>query len=120
MYSARRLFEADRGKPSVRRHDGNPDRRADRHERERLAELKNTEDWIRARRLLGQIIIIGTYVKRKTTRSLSACSAVRSHIQELRLCLNRSVENLNLCGVDCKALVKGDDQLSFEQAAKGL
>ena len=86
--------------------------------RERLAELKNTEDPDRARRLLGQIIIIGTYVKRRSNLIFVGMQRGSISMQELRLCLNESVENLNLYGVDCKALVKGDGQLSFEQAAK--
>ena len=86
--------------------------------RERLAELKNTEDPDRARRLLGQIIIIGTYVKRRSNLIFVGMQRGSISLQELRLCLNESVENLNLYGVDCKALVKGDGQLSFEQAAK--
>lgn len=32
-----------------------------------LAELQKTEDQNRARRLLGQVIIIGTYIKRRST-----------------------------------------------------
>ena len=86
--------------------------------RERLAELKNTEDPDRARRLLGQIIIIGTYVKRRSNLIFVGMQRGSISLQELRLCLNESVENLNLYGVNCKALVKGDGQLSFEQAAK--
>ena len=86
--------------------------------RERLAELKNTEDPDRAGRLLGQSIIIGTYVKRRSNLIFVGMQRGSISMQELRLCLNESVENLNLYGVDCKALVKGDGQLSFEQAAK--
>ena len=43
-----------------------------------LAELQKTEDQNRARRLLGQVIIIGTYIKRRSNLILSAHSAVRS------------------------------------------
>ena len=37
-------------------------------------------------------------------------------VQELRLCLNESAENLCLYGAECSALIKGDGQLSIEQA----
>lgn len=39
-------------------------------------------------------------------------------MQELRLCLNESAENLCLYGVECSALIKGDGQLSIEQATE--
>ena len=38
--------------------------------------------------------------------------------QELGLCLNESVENLNLYGVDSKALVMGEGPLTIDQAVQ--
>ena len=83
-----------------------------------LTELQRTEDPERAGRLLGQVIIVGTYIKRRSNLIFVGVQRGSISVQELRLCLNESAENLNLYGVDCKALVKGDGQLSFEQAAK--
>ena len=34
------------------------------------------------------------------------------------MCLNESSENICVYGADCKAIVKGDDQLTLEQATQ--
>ena len=86
--------------------------------RDRLTELQRTEDPKRARRLLGQVILIGTYIKRRNNLIFVGVQRGAISAQELRLCLNESVENLNLYGVDCKAFVHGDRQLTIEQAAQ--
>ncbi len=86
--------------------------------RDRLTELQRTEDPERARRLLGQVILIGTYIKRRNNLIFVGVQRGAISAQELRLCLNESVENLNLYGVDCKAFVHGDRQLTIEQAAQ--
>ena len=86
--------------------------------RERLAELQKTENLDRARCLLGQIIIIGTYIKRRNNLIFVGTQRGMITAQELRLCLNESVENLSLYGVECMALVKGDTQFTMEQAAQ--
>ena len=39
-------------------------------------------------------------------------------MQELRLCLNESSENISVYGADCKAIVKGEGQLTVEQATQ--
>ena len=39
-------------------------------------------------------------------------------VQELRLCLNESSENISVYGADCKAIVKGEGQLTVEQATQ--
>ena len=84
--------------------------------RDRLTELQRTEDPERARRLLGQVILIGTYIKRRNNLIFVGVQRGAISAQELRLCLNESVENLNLYGVDCKAFVHGDRQLTIEEA----
>lgn len=86
--------------------------------RDRLTELQRTEDPERARRLLGQVILIGTYIKRRNNLIFVGVQRGAISAQELCLCLNESVENLNLYGVDCKAFVHGDRQLTIEQAAQ--
>ena len=83
---------------------------------ERLTELKKTDDPARAERLLGQIIVIGTYIKRKNNLIFVGVQRGSISVQELRLCLNESAENLCLYGAECSALIKGDGQLSIEQA----
>ena len=83
---------------------------------ERLTELKKTDDPARAERLLGQIIVIGTYIKRRNNLIFVGVQRGSISVQELRLCLNESAENLCLYGAECSALIQGDGQLSIEQA----
>lgn len=85
---------------------------------ERLTELKKTDDPARAERLLGQIIVIGTYIKRRNNLIFVGVQRGSISVQELRLCLNESAENLCLYGAECLALIKGDGQLSIEQATE--
>ena len=86
--------------------------------RDLLAELRKTEDPDRARHLLGQAIIIGTYVKRRSNLIFVGVQRGAISVQELRLCLNESSENISVYGADCKAIVKGKGQLTAEQATQ--
>ena len=83
-----------------------------------LDELKETDDPGRARYLLGQVIIIGTYIKRRNNLIFIGVQQGEISIRELRLCLNESMENLTLHGVNCRISVKGEGRLSVEQAAQ--
>ena len=86
--------------------------------RDLLAELQKTEDPDRARHLLGQVIIIGTYVKRRSNLIFVGVQRGAISVQELRLCLNESSENIRVSGADCKTIVKGEGQLTVEQATQ--
>ena len=86
--------------------------------RDLLAELRKTEDPDRARHLLGQVIIIGTYVKRRSNLIFVGVQRGAISAQELRLCLNESSENISVYGADCKTIVKGEGQLTVEQATQ--
>ena len=86
--------------------------------RDLLAELRKTEDPDRARHLLGQAIIIGTYVKRRSNLIFVGVQRGAISVQELLLCLNESSENISVYGADCKAIVKGEGQLTVEQATQ--
>ena len=86
--------------------------------RDLLANLQKTEDPDRARHLLGQVIIIGTYIKRRSNLIFVGAQRGAISVQELRLCLNESSENICVYGADCKAIVKGEDQLTLEQATQ--
>ena len=86
--------------------------------RDLLAELQRTEDSDRAMRLLGQIIIIGTYIKRRSNLIFVGVQRGAISVQELRLCLNESSENISVYGADCKTIVKGEGQLTVEQATQ--
>ena len=86
--------------------------------RDLLSELQKTEDPDRARHLLGQVIIIGTYVKRRSNLIFVGVQRGAISVQELRLCLNESSENISVSGADCKTIVKGEGQLTVEQATQ--
>ena len=86
--------------------------------RDLLAELQKTEDPDRARHLLGQVIIIGTYIKRRSNLIFVGVQRGAISVQELRLCLNESSENINVYGADCKTIIKGEGQLTIEQATQ--
>ncbi len=83
-----------------------------------LDELQNTDDYDTAKRLLGQVIIIGTYIKRKSNLIFNGVKNGIISVQELRLSLNESVENINLYGEKCKAIVNGDCSLTSNQATQ--
>ena len=86
--------------------------------RDLLAELQKTEDPDRARHLLGQVIIIGTYVKRRSNLIFVGVQRGAISVQELRLCLNESSENISIYGADCKTIIKGEGWLTVEQATQ--
>ena len=86
--------------------------------RELLTELQKTEDSGRARHLLGQVIIIGTYIKRRSNLIFVGEQRGAISVQELLLCLNESFENISVYGADCKAIVKGEGLLTVEQATQ--
>ena len=86
--------------------------------RELLTELQKTEDSGRARHLLGQVIIIGTYIKRRSNLIFVGEQRGAISVQELLLCLNESSENISVYGADCKAIVKGEGLLTVEQATR--
>ena len=84
--------------------------------RDMLSKLKSTEDLSEAKQILGKIVIIGTYIKRKSNlvfieRQKSTISA-----GELRLCLGESAANLKLCGAQCRVILNLDGQLSAKTA----
>ena len=86
--------------------------------RDLLAELQKTDDSDRGRHLLGQAIIIGTYIKRRSNLIFVGVQRGSISVQELLLCLNESSENISVYGADCKAIVKGEGQLTVEQATQ--
>ena len=86
--------------------------------RDLLAELQKTEDSNRARHLLGQVIIIGTYIKRRSNLIFVGEQRGAISVQELRLCLNESSENISIYGADCKTIIKGEGRLTVEQATQ--
>ncbi len=86
--------------------------------RKHLADIRSAGDPVKAGRLLGQAIIIGTYIKRRDNLILVGAQRGTVSAQELQLCFNESVESLNLYGVTCKARIVSDRSFSIEQATK--
>ena len=84
--------------------------------RELLSEIQKTEQIDRAKRLLGQAILIGTYIKRRNNLIFVSTQRGTVSAQELQLCLHESVENLNLYGAECKVLIHGNALFPIEQA----
>ena len=68
------------------------------------ARLRGAQSTEEARRLLGQIVVVGTYVKRRSNLVFLSSRMTQLPVCELRLCLNESAENLRLYGAELKAL----------------
>ena len=86
--------------------------------RDRLTAIGATADEDTARRLLGQAIVIGTYIKRRNNLIFVGAQRGAISAQELRLCFNESVESLSLYGVECRALIDEEGLFAKEQATQ--
>ena len=64
--------------------------------RKLLSRLRATEDTEEARRLLGHIVVIGTYVKRRSNLMFVERQTGTLEAAELSLCLNESAAGLGL------------------------
>ena len=76
-----------------------------------LGQLRNAENIDLAKDILGQIVVIGTYIKRRSNLIFSSSQRRTIAAEELRLCLNESVSNLQLYGVKCQANLELEGQL---------
>lgn len=85
--------------------------------KDHLDKLQREEELSNAERILGQIIVIGTYIKRRSNLIFVGVQHGMIPSQELRLCLNESAENLIMYGIDCKVIINGDRELDLSQAA---
>ena len=72
---------------------------------EKVQRLKEVEDINEARFLLGEISVLGTYIKRKSNLIFIGREKKVIDIDELKLCLNETSSNLCLCGIDAKMIV---------------
>lgn len=84
--------------------------------RELTTQLRQTDDLYRAKCLLGKIVIIGTYIKRRSNLIFVAGQEKSIRTAELLLCLKESAENLKLYGVDCGVQISGCERLMPETA----
>lgn len=85
---------------------------------DRLLKIQNTSDIKEARTILGQVIIIGTYIKRRNNLIFVGSQNGLIPSIELQLCLNESNENLNYYGISSKATVIGEALLTTDVATK--
>ncbi len=81
-----------------------------------LSKIKNTDDIHEARTILGQIIIIGTYIKRRNNLIFVGAQNGLIPSKELQLCLNESSENINYYGIACYVNFMGETLLTLNQA----
>ena len=84
--------------------------------REMTAQLRQTEDLHLAKRILSKIVIVGTYIKRRSNLIFVAGQDGEIRMEELLLCMNESAQNLKLYGVDCKVGISGCETLAPEMA----
>lgn len=85
---------------------------------DRLLKIQNTNDIKEARTILGQVIIIGTYIKRRNNLIFVGSQNGLIPSVELQLCLNESNENLNYYGISSKATIIGEALLTTDVATK--
>lgn len=84
--------------------------------RELTAQLRQVDDLDTAKRLLGKIVIIGTYIKRRSNLIFVAGQERSIRTAELLLCLKELAENLKLYGVDCRVELSGQESFLPETA----
>lgn len=81
-----------------------------------LEKLRQTEELSCAKEILGHIVVIGTYIKRRSNLIFASNQRKNIAAEELELCLNESVANLRLYGLDCQANLELEGQLQQETA----
>ena len=81
-----------------------------------LGQLRNAENITEAKDILGQIVVIGTYIKRRSNLIFASSQRRTIAVEELRLCLNESISNLRLYGVKCQANLELEGRLRQETA----
>lgn len=81
-----------------------------------LGQLRNAENITEAKDILGQIVVIGTYIKRRSNLMFASSQRRTIAVEELQLCLNESISNLRLYGVKCQANLELEGRLPQETA----
>lgn len=66
-----------------------------------ISKLKDTDDLNEAKKLLGEIVVVGTYIKRKSNLILICGEKNAVDAKELWFCINETAKNLKLHGIDC-------------------
>ncbi len=86
--------------------------------RDRLTAIQRATDENEAKKILGQTIVIGTYIKRRNNLIFVGSQRGAIPMQELRLCFNESIESLTLYGVECRALIDGEMLFATDKATQ--
>ena len=84
--------------------------------RDLTTQLGQADDLDKAKRLLGKIVIVGTYIKRRSNLIFVAGQDQSIRTEELRLSMMESAENLKLYGVQCSVQILGCERLLTETA----
>lgn len=79
-------------------------------------QLRQTEDLDEAKRLLGKIVIIGTYIKRRSDLIFVSGQEQSVRTEELILGIKESAENLRIYGVECGVRILNSERLLTETA----
>lgn len=79
-------------------------------------QLRQTEDLDEAKRILGKIVIVGTYIKRRSDLIFVSNQKPRIHKEELLLGIRELAENLKLYGVACAVRMVRCERLLTETA----
>lgn len=85
--------------------------------RELTTQLGQADDLDEAKCLLGKIVIVGTYIKRRSNLIFVAGQEQCVRTEELCLCMKESAENLRLYGVACSVQIAGCENLLTETAS---
>lgn len=89
---------------------------------ERLAalidQLDGAEDRDSARALRGRIAVLGAYIKRRSNLVFLADKTGMVSTRELLLCLNESMSNLRLAGMDCAVRLDGNASMDGKAAGR--
>lgn len=84
--------------------------------RELTTQLRQADDLDREKRLLGKIVIVGTYIKRRSNLIFVAGQDQSIRTEELRLGMKESAENLRLYGVQCSVQILCSEKLMTDTA----
>ena len=84
--------------------------------RQLLQQLQETDSLAEAKGILGQVVVIGTYVKRRNNLIFITSQKQTIEAGELRLCLNESLTSLELYGVQCAVTLQMEGALPVSTA----
>ena len=80
--------------------------------------LDGAEDRETARVLHGRIAVLGAYIKRRSNLVFLSDETGAVPSRELLLCLNESVSNLRLAGMDCAVRLDGSESMDGTAAGR--